>query len=85
MKVTMHNKDDIARKIADSAWAQPDDALCNNMLRVSEALISVGMSFSVFRSLTSFNTMHIPCGEEKNTDITYTQALNEAMAVAGIN
>lgn len=75
MKVTMHNKDDIARKIAESAWKQKDDAVSNNMLRVSDALTAVGTICSPFRTLANFETEMIPAGEEKFTDVTYKQAL----------
>ncbi len=85
MKITMYNKDDIARQIAECAWKQPDDSVSNNMLRVSEALIAVGTSFSDFRTLASLGAQFIPCGEEKFTEITYLQALNTAMEVANIN
>ena len=82
MKVTMHNKDDIARQIAASAWKQPDDAISNNMLRVSDALTAVGTTCSPFRTLASFRTEFIPSGEETTTRVTYTQALIEAMMIA---
>lgn len=85
MKVTMHNKDAIARKIAEKAWKHPDDAVSNNMLRVCDALIAVGTTCSPFRTLASFETEMIPSGEETFTNITYSQALKDAMAVAGIN
>lgn len=85
MKITSHNKDDIARQIAESAWKQADDATSNNMLRVSEALIAVGLPFSDFPTLTSLREKFIPCGEEKFTNITYSQALTQALTVAGIN
>jgi len=85
MKVTMHNKDAIARKIAACAWTHPDDAVSNNMLRVSDALSAVGTTYSPFRTLACFATEMIPAGEEKFTDTTYLQALDDAMTVAGIN
>lgn len=85
MKITMHNKDHIARMIADSAWQQKDDAVSNSMLRVSDALTAIGTIYSSFRTLKSFETEMIPAGEEKFTDITYKQALNSAMVTAGIN
>lgn len=85
MKVTMTNKDDIARQIAASAWKQPDDELSNNMLRVSDALTAIGTVGSPFRTLGSFKTETIPAGEEVFTATTYLQALNAAMVAAGIN
>lgn len=84
MKVTVHNKDDIARLIAEKAFKHPDDVTSNNMMRVSEALISVGTMCSPFRTLANFRTEMIPCGEDENSSVTYLQALNNAMKIAEI-
>lgn len=84
MLVTMYNKDEIARKIADKAWKHPDDAISNNMLRVSEALETVGEIGSPFRTLNSLSTEFIPCGEIDDTGVTYEQALVSAMEIAEI-
>ncbi len=81
----MTNKDDIARKIANAAWKHSDDAVSNNMLRVSDALTAIGTIGSPFRTLGSLKTEMIPSGEETITSTTYLQALRSAMVSAGIN
>lgn len=85
MKVTKHNKDHVARLIAENAWKQPNDEVSVNMLRVSDALTDVGTAFSPFRTLASFDTEFIPCGEGEHyegvTKITYRQALNAALMI----
>lgn len=81
MKVTMHNKDDIARQIANKAWKHPDDAVSNNMLRVSDALTNVGEVGSPFRTLDSLNDEFIPASEMDDTNVTYAQALLEAIEI----
>ena len=88
MKVTMTNKDHIARLIAEKAFTLPmggdDDIRSNNMLRVSEALETVGEIGSSFRTLNSLTTEFIPCGEIDDTGVTYAQALVSAMEIAEI-
>lgn len=90
MKITMHNKDDIARKIADNAWNQKDDALANKMWRVSDALAEIGILFGRFRSLESLADVNLPrtnyeavLGKDSidETDVSYKQALDEVMEV----
>lgn len=84
MKITPHNKDHIARLIAEKAYALPagtdsDDAMFANMLRLSEALLSVGEVGSSFRKLTDLRTKRIPTGEETDSDVTYLQVLQQVL------
>ncbi len=90
MKVTMHNKNDIARKIADDAWSQPDDETANKMFRVSDALAEIGIAFGRFRTLESLADVNLPrtnydapLGQDaiEETDVTYQQALDEVLAI----
>jgi len=82
MKITPYNKDHIARLIQEKAYALPagtdnSDALFANMLRVSEALLSVGETGSSFRKLTDLRTKCIPTGEDTESDITYLEVLRQ--------
>jgi len=90
MKITMHNKDDIARALAANAWDQQDDELANKMWRVSDALAEIGVAFGRFRSLASLAEVNLPRtnyeaipGNDANdeTDVTYQQALDEVLEV----
>lgn len=89
MKITMANKDHIARLIAEKAYKMPvggeNDVRYNNMLRVSEALERTGEIGSPFRSLGDFKKIKLPpMGTKKEdvlieTDRTYFDALIEAL------
>ena len=81
MKVTPYNKDHMARRIAEAAWKQPDDSVSNMMARVSEALISVGASFSQFRSLENLKDHRIPVADDGAESITYAQALRDSISI----
>ena len=88
MKVTMYNKDDIARELAAKAWNEPNDDLANKMFRVSDALVEVGITFSRFRTLESLDDVCLPRTDyepvpgqnaDELTSITYRQALDEVL------
>lgn len=84
MKITPHNKDHIARLIQERAYKLPagmeeSDALFTNMLRVSEALLSVGEVGSSFRKLSDLRTKCIPTGEETDSNVTYLQVLQQIL------
>ena len=90
MKITMHNKDDIARQIAANAFKQDDDDLANKMWRVSDALAEIGIAFSRFRTLDNLADVNLPRtnyeaipGKDANdeTNVSYKQALDEVMEV----
>lgn len=63
-KITMQNKDAVARKLAEYANTLPiggdNDELFNNLHRVSEALERVGEVGSEFRSLADLKTVQVP-------------------------
>lgn len=90
MKVTMTNKDAIARQIAANAFKQSDDDLANKMWRVSDALAEIGIAFSRFRTLDNLADVNLPrtnydpivgCDADDEMDVTYQQALDEVMEV----
>lgn len=88
MKITMHNKDAIARQIANNAWNQDDDKLANKMFQVSDALAEIGIAFGRFRTLASLADKNLPRsdfkpyeGKSLDTDVSYKQALDEVMEV----
>ena len=87
MKITMTNKDHIARLISDKAYNLPtggdNDTKFVNMLRVSEALLSVGETGSSFRSLNDFKVHRIPAGEDVDSNVTYFDALKDALSLVG--
>ena len=104
MKLTMTTKDHIAQQIANAAWklgtsadkmeAKRLDRLFRKMTTVSDALTSVGESFSEFRTirdLTEFTIHHTDDklgadGELVITDsgVTYFDALKEVVLEANI-
>lgn len=92
MKITMHNKDDIARKIANTAFTLDgkQDELANKMFRVSDALAEIGIAFGRFRTLASLEDVNLPRtnydaplgkATDDETDVSYRQALDEVMEV----
>jgi len=65
MKLTMTNKDHIARLIAEEAYKLPattneDNIRYNQMLRISEALENIGEVGSRFRKLTDLRHVKMP-------------------------
>lgn len=104
MKLTMFTKDHIAQKIADAAWklgtsadkmeAKRLDRLFRKMTTVSDALTSVGESFSEFRTLGDLTRATIQLTDDKlgadgeliitDSGVTYFQALTEVLVEARI-
>lgn len=90
MKLTMTNKDHIARLIAEQAFKLPaktdnDNILYNKMLRISEALETVGEIGSHFRKLSDLRHTKMPPvvinekGHTIETDESYFDALCQIM------
>lgn len=89
MRITPINKDEIAQRIAESAKDQNDDIKANNMLRVSEALMTMGEPGGQFRTLGEMKTKFLPFNNVKDrgaidysTD-TYYEALRISLKIAG--
>ncbi len=104
MKLTMTTKDHIAQQIANAAWklgtsadkmeAKRLDVLFRKMTTVSDALTSVGESFSEFRTLGDLTRATIQLTDDKlgidgelvitDSGVTYFQALTEVLVEARI-
>ncbi len=104
MKLTMFTKDHIAQQIATAAWklgtsvdkmeAKRLDNLFRKMTTVSDALTSVGESFSEFRTIRDLTTATIQLTDDKlgadgelvitDSGVTYFQAINEVLVEARI-
>lgn len=104
MKLTMTTKDHIAQKLADAAWklgtskdkieAKRLDNLFRKLTTVSDALTSVGVPFSEFRTIKDLAIRRIQITDDKlgvdgelvitDSGVTYFQALNEVLAEARI-
>ena len=100
----MTTKDHIAQKLADAAWklgtsadkmeAKRLDNLFRRLTTVSDALTSIGESFSEFRTLNDLAVKRIQITDDKlgangelvitDSGVTYFQALTEVLVEAKI-